>query len=90
MCFKDRFEYEPGTCMVCHENTDVRWKNLYVIGSEGLSVCHKCEMKIVRHVEFMMREAASERKAAYLRKKSIREGKPHWQVFSSDDNHNPA
>lgn len=35
-------------CMMCFENVDeTRYINLYVIGSEGLEVCHKCEMELV-------------------------------------------
>lgn len=50
----DRYEYELGRCNICHEDKEVRWKNLYLIGSEGINICHPCEMDLL----------------AYLRKKS--------------------
>jgi hypothetical protein len=34
--------------MICHfDASEVRNINLYVVGSEGLDVCHHCEMQIV-------------------------------------------
>lgn len=48
--------HEPGQCDICRKITDVRWKNIYWIGSEGLTVCMKCELKIVRFVQDLRNE----------------------------------
>ncbi len=37
-------------CMVCDEETECRHLALYVNGSEGLYICHGCEMELVEHV----------------------------------------
>lgn len=34
-------------CMNCHEVAETKHLPLYVIGSEGLDLCHKCEMELV-------------------------------------------
>ncbi len=60
----DRWEYSEGCCTVCNEEKQVRWKNLFTIGSEGTWMCHPCEMKVVRFVRDLMREAALARKEA--------------------------
>lgn len=58
---KNGYDYEPGQCLICKQHTDVRWKNLYVIGSEGVNICHKCEMEIVHFVENRMMSHHRER-----------------------------
>ena len=63
---KDQYGYSDGCCLICHEETKVRWKNLYVIGSEGINVCHTCEMKIIRFIEAEMRGQQQIRKQKYL------------------------
>lgn len=40
-------DHEPGRCYACGKDTEVRWKNLYTIGSEGTWLCMPCEMKVV-------------------------------------------
>lgn len=37
-------------CRICHGDEDTRHIDLYVSGSEGLHVCHGCEMQIVAYV----------------------------------------
>lgn len=69
----DRYGYFEGTCLVCHEQTSVRTKNLYTIGSEGTDMCHKCEMKVVRFVQDLMRQGQLERKTAYMEKRRQRD-----------------
>jgi len=34
-------------CMLCPSKEETRFISLYVFGSEGLRVCHECEMKLV-------------------------------------------
>jgi len=43
-----------GSCMICKRDEEVRHFNLYVSGSEGLTVCHACEMDIVMHIRNMI------------------------------------
>ena len=46
---------EPeGICMMCHEMGPVRHIALYVVGSEGLFVCHDCEMVLVKVVRALI------------------------------------
>jgi hypothetical protein len=47
------FFYVKGVCMMCHETTQVRSINLYVIGSEGFYCCASCENKLL---EFIRKE----------------------------------
>lgn len=35
------------TCHICHGEKETRNMNRYVNGSEGLNICHVCEMSIV-------------------------------------------
>jgi len=51
-----RNRHRPGRCMICHRNTNIRYKNLFVIGSEGLDVCWPCEKKILECVRELMNE----------------------------------
>lgn len=46
-------------CTVCGRHLpDVRYLDLYVVGSEGLEICHDCEMDLVSHIRAMMGVAA--------------------------------
>lgn len=57
-----------GYCMICLADSEpVRHINLYVIGSEGLDVCHHCEMQLVEHVRGL-RSLASHVKITAMRK----------------------
>jgi len=64
-----------GQCTICASVEDVRHLPLYVIGSEGLQVCHTCEMDLVTHVRSLMHLAAVSRKTGYKACKEIREAK---------------
>jgi len=37
-------------CMMCRRLEETRYIDIYVFGSEGLRVCHSCEMEIVNFV----------------------------------------
>jgi hypothetical protein len=52
----DRYEYKPERCNICGEDKDVRWKNLYLIGSEGIYICHPCEMDLLEYLRKKSRE----------------------------------
>lgn len=61
----------PGYCMICREdNVEVRHIPLYVIGSEGLEVCHSCEMEIVEHIRSLMYETSRRKLQEYKEKLS--------------------
>ena len=60
------------TCTLCQAETETRYIDLHVIGSEGLQVCRKCENELSRVVLEMILQKQRERKAAYLKMKSER------------------
>ena len=56
-------------CMICHDNKkETRYISLFVIGSEGLMICHDCEMKIVNHVRELMSIELQKKKEEYLKR----------------------
>ncbi len=59
-----------GTCMICKVHAEVRHIPLYVIGSEGLWLCHACEMRIVEFVRIMMRQYMEEKKQLVLQQRA--------------------
>ncbi len=38
------------SCMICESKEPTRHIELYIVGSEGLDVCHACEMIIVGYI----------------------------------------
>jgi ribosome-binding protein aMBF1 (putative translation factor) len=53
-------------CTICgHTVTQTRHFDLYVIGSEGVNLCHDCEMDCNRHLAQRMRDYAEIKRAAY-------------------------
>lgn len=40
-------------CLICENDDTVRHVNLYISGSEGLWICHQCEMVVVTHIRDM-------------------------------------
>ena len=46
----------PGECFMCKTNQEVRYFDLFVIGSEGCHLCLPCEIKVVE----MVRQAANQ------------------------------
>lgn len=71
----DRYEYAEGKCYACKEIKQVRWKNLYTIGSEGTDLCIECELKVVNFVRNLARTAnkaiIKERKKSLQFKKDL-------------------
>ncbi len=61
-----------GTCMICNIRARLNHFGLYVIGSEGLSICKPCEMELVDHVRKKMRENSLRRKKEFIQKKAER------------------
>ena len=59
-------------CMICHNNKEeTRYISLFVIGSEGLTVCHSCEMKIVNYVRELMSIELQKKKDEYLKRNGL-------------------
>jgi ribosome-binding protein aMBF1 (putative translation factor) len=58
-------------CAICPSTEATRHINLYVNGSEGLNVCHNCEMKIVEYVRELsninLRKSLEEFKEKHLK-----------------------
>ena len=63
------------TCRICGEDKETRNIDLYVTGSEGLTVCHDCEMMIVVYVRQLLYVSAIARKAGYVACKTVRDAK---------------
>jgi len=56
-------------CMICHDNKkETRYISLFVTGSEGLTICHDCEMKIVEFVRSLISEELQNRKKEFFNK----------------------
>lgn len=53
-------------CRICRTETKCRNLDLYVTGSEGVWVCHVCEMAIVEFIRTMIRVAGIARRNIYL------------------------
>ena len=43
-------------CSICMKYEDTRFFSLYVFGSEGIYLCHSCEMKVVEFIRELARE----------------------------------
>lgn len=64
-------DHEPGRCYACGKDTQVRWKNLYTIGSEGTWLCMKCELIVVNLLRKMAADATRARVKHFKEKKRI-------------------
>jgi hypothetical protein len=64
-------EHEDGKCYACRQETKVRWKNLYTIGSEGTWLCLPCELKIVHFLIDQSRNAMIKERDLIKKKKRI-------------------
>jgi hypothetical protein len=49
MC--NSWEYFKGQCNICKKDTDVRHKNIWLIGSEGTDMCWSCEKDMINFLE---------------------------------------
>jgi len=47
-------------CDICRGEGDVRYIDLYIYGSEGLRVCHDCEMEIVEFIRRLISRTLKE------------------------------
>ena len=62
-------DHEPGRCYACGQDTEVRWKNLYTIGSEGTWLCMACEIKVVKLLRTMAQNATKAKVRKWIEKK---------------------
>ena len=58
-------------CMLCLEEKECRYIDLYIIGSEGLQVCHSCEMKLVEYARSLRSKQSIKRMEEYKKKKTL-------------------
>lgn len=59
-------------CTVCHIVQETKHLPLYVRGSEGLDVCHFCEMALVEVVRELMNMAGRARKVCHMEKQVVK------------------
>jgi hypothetical protein len=57
---------------MCRHKKELRNIDLYVIGSEGLNVCHGCEMSIVEFVRDKMGEGMTAHKEAWKKSRGMK------------------
>lgn len=57
------------SCLICQSEKEVRNINLYIIGSEGLDICHACEMGLVHHIHELRRIASMAKLLTYKQMK---------------------
>ena len=53
---------------MCLEMKETRYFDLYIAGSEGTRLCHKCEMRIVQFIRDTARIALRKHRAEFLNK----------------------
>ena len=63
-----------GNCTICNRLKDVRYIDLYVIGSEGTRLCHECEMLVVEFIRDKKRFIAGGILREHLQKKETNNG----------------
>ena len=61
-------------CNICSNTEETRHINLYVSGSEGLIICHPCEMSLVQHVRDVMNIAGRAKLSMVREKKKKKRG----------------
>lgn len=75
-----------GRCYVCGERTQIRNIDIYVIGSEGLNICHEDEMKMVEWLQKQCHQNMDLKKAAFLANRA-KEKYEHERAAASNDPH---
>ena len=48
-------DYTDGQCHICSTVGEVRHKNIYHRGSEGLEICWNCEKALLEYIESQKR-----------------------------------
>ncbi len=62
-------------CRICANKTETRNVNLYICGSEGLDLCHECEMMIVEFVRHAIVLGSKGRKLGFQACKELHQSK---------------
>lgn len=44
------YDHYDGICTICGEETEVRHKNIWLIGSEGIDMCMPCERDMLHYL----------------------------------------
>ena len=71
-------------CRICHVIEECRHVNLYVVGSEGLMLCHECEMRIVEYVRGMVSLTSKAKMAGYRACKEVQKAKELKQAIQGE------
>ncbi len=58
-------------CRICFIETKLKHLPLYVSGSEGIDICHNCEMVLVEYLRSLIRIAERARKAGYMESRRL-------------------
>ena len=61
-------------CSICQGTNDTRHLPIYVRGSEGIEICHDCEMGIVEHLRNIIRACYKSRMQLAKNLKKLRGG----------------
>jgi hypothetical protein len=56
-------------CRLCPSDEPTRNINIFPFGSEGLEVCHTCEMKLVAYVRDLAYKNSLRKKEEYIKEK---------------------
>lgn len=58
-------------CSICGSNEPTRNIDLYVFGSEGIDLCHTCEMKMVEMARQMRSEYLQQKKRDVIQNRNL-------------------
>jgi len=58
-------DHIQGFCHCYEKETQVRWKNIYHMGSEGLWICMPCELKLVKFIQKLRSKTCKEKLLKY-------------------------
>jgi hypothetical protein len=60
-----------GLCRVCWQEGETRHINLFIYGSEGIYLCHECEMILVEHIRGLVTAAQRAHRNGYRACKKV-------------------
>lgn len=61
-----------GRCYVCQgEQVMIRNVDICVIGTEGLNICHPCEMDLIHHLRDISFQNSERKKQEFLAKRQL-------------------
>lgn len=59
-------------CSICREEKETKFFPLYVFGSEGIVLCHECEMEVVEFIREKSSENLRKKKQEYMVKRNYK------------------